>query len=436
MCPKTNKNKLYAAVVGYGNRGQIYADYSLVMPKEFGVCAIIDTNEAKLFEAKKRYGLPDSALFKSFADFLNSGIKCDFVINATMDQLHYSSALEILNAGFDMLIEKPIVSNAKQLIEIKDIADKKGLKVFVCHVLRYTPYFLKIKQIISSGGIGKVMTIEMNEHVGTSHYLTSYVRGKWNSEANCGSGFLLAKSCHDMDLVCWLNNSTEPESIASFGSRSQFIERNRPIDAAEFCLDCAIERQCPYSSVKHYLEEDVLPFLTWDRLNKPLDTITNEEKIEFLRSDIYGKCAYIAGGDIVDRQNIILNFKDGSTCTFNLVGGAAIAGRHIHIVGTLGEIEGRLEDDYFKLVTYNAEKRQYISEIISVEKEIVNTVKFGGHSGGDYAIVRDLVSYLNGDRSSLSITTLDDSVNGHICVYAAEKSRRDGKIVKIADIKK
>ena len=149
------KKKLYAAIVGYGNRGQVYGDYSLQCPDEFGVAAVIDPKEFKLREAKERYGLSDERLFCDFASFLKSGIKCDFVINATMDQFHYETTMEILGAGYDLLVEKPIVPNEKELLDIKNLAEKKGVRVFVCHVLRYSPFYTKIKEILNSGVIGK-----------------------------------------------------------------------------------------------------------------------------------------------------------------------------------------------------------------------------------------------------------------------------------------
>ena len=199
--------KIWGVVVGYGNRGQVYADYSLQEPEEFGIAAVVDPNEFKLQEAKARYGLTDECLFKDFATFAKSEIACDFVINATMDQYHYETAMEILKYGYDMLIEKPIVASAKELKDIEQLAKEKGAKVFVCHVLRYTPFYRKIKELLNEGTIGTIMTMEMNEHVSLTHYLVSYVRGKWNSEKECGSGFVLAKSCHDFDIMCWLNNA-------------------------------------------------------------------------------------------------------------------------------------------------------------------------------------------------------------------------------------
>jgi len=427
--------KMWATIVGYGNRGQVYADYSLDCPDELGIAAIVDPNEFKLQEAKKRYNLSDEQLFTSYAAFEAKNIPCDFVVNATMDQYHYETAMQILAGKRDMLMEKPIVPNEKQLMDIKNLADKNGCKVFICHVLRYTPYYRKIKELILSGAIGKVMTMEMNEHVCMAHYLTAYVRGKWNSEKNCGSGFMLAKCCHDLDLMCWLNNATMPDTVFSMGNRSQFVSANKPDGASEFCYQCKYERSCPYSAIKLYYEMNAMPFLTWDRLNKPLDSITPEEKMEFLKKDVYGRCAYDNLGDLVDRQNVMVSFKNGSTCSFTLVGGTTKADRYIHVVGTVGEIEGKLEENKFVLRKYTDGSFSGTFEEINVQNEIVSNAKYGGHSGGDFAIMRDLIAYLNGDRGSVSITSLDDSVNGHLCVYAAEKSRKERHSISVDSLK-
>lgn len=426
------QEKIWVVVVGYGNRGQVYADYSIDEPNELGIAAIVDPDEFKLQQAKKRYGLSDTCLFHNFEEFIKSGIKCDLVINATMDQYHYETAMKILNAGFDMLLEKPIVPEVQQLREIEKIAKEKQLHVFVCHVLRYTPFYRKIKEIINAGTIGEIMTMEMNEHVSLPHYLTSYVRGKWNSEEKCGSGFLLAKSCHDLDLMCWLNNGTTPMEVASVGNRSFFIPQQAPKGATEFCYECPHESTCDCSAILHYMKKNVMPFLVWDRLKKPLDEITDEEKMEFLKKDIYGQCAYTCGGDLVDRQSAIVTFNNGSVTTFNLVGGSTAPRRFLHIVGTKGEIVGNLEEDQFTVRCHSLGQELYGTEE-KIQIHPINNAKYGGHNGGDYAIMHDLVRYMNGDRSSVSITSIEDSINGHLCVFAAEQSRRSGTIVDIKE---
>lgn len=420
--------KIKIAVVGYGNRGQVYADYSLDEPNEVEVAAVIDPNEYKLQIAKARYGMSDERLFTSYAAFVESGVEADIVVNATMDQYHYETAMEILRSKHHMLMEKPIVAHKTELMDIQRLAEENGCMVFVCHVLRYSPFYKTVKGFIEGGKLGKIVSMEMNEHVWIPHYLGSYVRGKWNSETECGSSMLLAKCCHDMDLIYWLNGGT-PTRVFSFGHRSHFIKENKPEGATESCFDCPHETVCPYSAVDMHCRHDTMPFLTWDSLNKPYDEITPAEKESFLRQDIYGKCAYDCGGDVIDRQNLLIDFADGSVASFTLSCGTCRPDRYIHLVGTKGEIEGKLEENKFVFRSYDKATVGYREEIVNVSAQVVNKAKFGGHCGGDYAIMYDLVRYLNGESASPSITFLKDSVYSHLLVYAAEESRKTGGVV-------
>lgn len=422
--------KIKIAVVGYGNRGQVYADYSLDEPEQVEVAAVIDPNPYKLDVAKSRYGLSEKQVFLNYQDFLASGIETDIVINATMDQVHYQTAIEILESKKDMIIEKPIVANRDELMDIQRLAKQNGCTVFVCHVLRYSPFYKSIKEILSSGQLGKIISMEMNEHVWVPHYLTSYVRGKWGKESECGSPILLAKCCHDMDLVAWLNGS-KAASVSCFGHRSYFVAENKPNDATEYCFDCPHKQTCRYNALDLYYHNDTMPFLVWDELDKPYDEITLEEKEAFLRKHLYGKCVYDCGGDVMDRQNVIVDFVDGSVATFTLSCATVRPARYVHIIGTNGELEGKLEEDKFIYRTYKKESVSYEEKLVDVSQKVVNNALYGGHSGGDYGIMSDIVRYLNGDKVSESITLLDDSVESHLLVFAAEESRKDRKVVDL-----
>ena len=422
--------KIKIAVVGYGNRGQVYADYSLDEPQEVEVVAVVDCNAYKLETAKQRYGLSDKQVFLTYKEFVASGLEVDVVVNATMDQVHYETAMEILQSKRNMLIEKPIVAKKEELLDIQRLAKENGCAVFVCHVLRYSPFYKTIKQILQSGKLGNIVSMEMNEHVWVPHYLTSYVRGKWGKESECGSPILLAKCCHDMDLIAWLNGS-KAKSVSCFGHRSHFVEANKPKDATEYCFDCPYKETCQYNALDLYYKNNTMPFLVLDSFNKPYDEITLEEKEAFLRENDYGKCAYSCGGDVMDRQNILVDFENGSLATFTLSCGTVRPARYIHIVGTDGEIEGKLEEDKFVYRVYEKGGVTYKKEIVDVSQKVVNNAVYGGHSGGDYGIMYDLVRYLNGDRSSMSITLLDDSVASHLLVYAAEESRKARKVIDL-----
>jgi predicted dehydrogenase len=432
------------AILGFGGRGRGYGNYLKAEDTEF--VGIIDSNPFVLQDAKEMLGLSDDKLFLSLEAFLEKKPACDFIYNATMDQLHYETSIKILNAGYNMLLEKPVTPNVEELLEIERLAEEKGCIVLVCHCLRYTPFYRKIKEIIDSGEIGKVMNLQLNEHVWHGHFVNAYVRGKWRNEKECGSGLLLAKSCHDTDLICWLNNATRPVEVASFGNRSFYTPKNAPEGSTEYCWNCPKKDECIFDAYKFHLKLDCCPRYTYPTslFPKPLEEITEEEKREYLKTGEFGKCVYKTDMDIVDKQSVIVNFANGSTASLNVVGGVTKAGRHIHVICEYGEILGYTEEGKIIYRKFNKEAvnekykgDEYMytdTEIVPMTETMESAVDIG-HYGGDYFLVKDLLKLLRGEGTSVSLTALEDSVNSHLVVYAAEKSRLEKKIVTIEEIR-
>lgn len=424
--------KIKAIVVGFGDRGAVYAGYAFTNPDDFEIVGIVEPNQFKLQQAKERFNLSDNQLFTDIELCLKTKPDCDLFINTTMDQIHYQIMKPILEAGYNLLTEKPIVGRKDELLELQKLANKNHCHVFVCHVLRYTPFYRTIKQMILDNKIGKVISIQMDEHVGIAHYGGSYVRGKWNNEKECGSSFLLAKSCHDIDLMCWLNNSTEPSKVACFGGRYFFIEENAPKGSTERCIDCPYKDTCLYEAHRHYITHDWSSNITWPQINKKPEDITLEDKEKFLAETLYGKCIFkVKEADINDRLALIVNFKDGSVGNFNQIGGAPQAGRYIHIVGTTGEIVGNAESGIITYMPASMDSLECEKIVIDVNKEVNNNFGFVGHMGGDFAIIDSVVKYLKYNTPSISLTSLDDSINSHLVVFSAEESRKENKIVDI-----
>ena len=183
------------------------------------------------------------------------------------------------------------------------------------------------------------------------------------------------------------------------------------------------------------------PQYTWAALNKDKNAITEEEKLAYLKTSVFGKCVYKTDMDIVDRQSVIVNFANGSTATLNMVGGATKAGRHIHIVCEYGEIIGYIEENkiiYRKFnkdavkVKYTCDENMYTDTVIDINLlDNRESNASAGHNGGDFYIMKDLVSFLRGEGTSVSTTVISDSVNSHLICYAAEKSRTEKVIVNI-----
>ncbi len=410
-----------AAILGAGHRATIYGDVSLQYPDRLKIMAVADPSPERRNFAAKRYQIPADCLFPDVHALAAAGRLADAVINGTMDAQHVPTSLPLLALGYDMLLEKPFATNPDELASLYVAASRNRNRVFICHVLRYSSFYLGIRRALASGAIGKIITINMAEDISYHHMVVSYVRGMWNDETT-GTPLLLAKSCHDIDLMLWLTGGT-PESVYSFGGDYVFSPEKAPADAGSRCLsDCPREPICPYSAKKHYLDlQNHHEFYVWPRAG-----MTYEEKEASLRGDNpYGRCVWKCGHKGVDHQSVTIGFADGAVGVFTLTGGAPRDERRIQIVGTEGSITGVFEENRF-VVRRNDEKKIYVEKV--VEEKIPALEK---HGGGDEALVLDFCDYLRGGEPSLSFSELSDSLYGHLVIFAAEKSRKTGEVVRL-----
>ena len=418
--------KITAVIMGFGDRGQIYASYAKKEPEKFEIVGVVDTNPTRIEKAKELYGLDDKVCFLNPEEFFALDKFCDVVINATMDKLHVETTIPLLKKGYDVLLEKPITSDENELKTLEKTAKEHGRILMICHVLRYAPFYVKIKNILDGGELGKVENLYCSENVWIPHVLASYIRGKWGSEKECGSGMLMAKCCHDLDMIVWLLKGAKPVAVSSFGNRSIFSEENKPANAGTRCtVDCKIEKDCPYSARKLYLENDLFPFLIWaDIEGKDWTNVTYEEKEKSLNTDNpHGLCAY-QNRDLVDHQSVMIEFENGVTATLNMTGGASRAGRFLHIICERGEIEGFLEENCFKIRRFNPDNANYDEETVLITEDTS-----GAHSGGDLRLVEDFVARVGGGEPSVSCTSIEDSIIGHLITIAAEKSRKEKRVI-------
>lgn len=422
--------QIKAVVVGYGDRGSIYADYAAKFPEELKIEAVVDPDLYRLGLAKEKFNLSDAQCFTDFDALIQKGKIADCAIVATLDQLHYKQAKALLLQNYHLLLEKPIVNNSKELQELRQLATDKQRIIMVGHVLRYTPFYGAIKQAIADGEVGEIVHIETSELVGVSHSSSSYIRGKWNKENICGSGMLLAKCCHDIDLICWFNELTIPTEVVSYGDRNFILPEKAPSGSAERCYwDCPHIDTCKFSAKSLYVENDMFPHYSFPLIKKPHDKITTEEKLEALKTnDPMGVCAYKTGSDLVDHQSVMIKFENGSTAFHSMLTAVPRPGRKIHIIGTDGEIEGFFEREKFVIRKFDFKTSFYTEKEIDVSKQVDANV---GHGGGDIGLMRDFVAKMRGTPTSSASTDIRNSISGHECVYAAEYSRKKNTCVKV-----
>jgi predicted dehydrogenase len=420
-----------AIVVGAGHRALYYASYAQKHPEELKIVGVADPDERRRRLVLETYGCQPDMGFASAEELAARGRLAEVIINGTMDHQHVATTIPLLEAGYDVLLEKPIAIHVDELQQLHQVARRTGRLVMICHVLRYAPFYVAARSVIARGDLGEIMNLQTIEHVSYHHMAVGFVRGKWNREAG-GSTMLMAKCCHDLDLQAWMMSGNAPTRVASFGGRQFFRPEKAPAGAGTRCVvDCAIEAQCQYSARKHYLEQGKWGFYCWAGIEH-LKEATEQDKLEHLRTGPYGRCVWHCDNDVVDHQSVTVEFANGATATHNMVGGTARPSRAIHVVGTKGELQGVFEDNQLVLRFPDSRKgHEYREEKVNIGDFSDHHGAGGGHGGGDLRLVADFVHRVRGQAPSISCTTLEDSLAGHLIGFMADTARRDGRVVEL-----
>ena len=406
--------KLSVVLIGAGSRGDGYSDIIKENPDKFKIVGVAEPIDSRRNAYKQKHNLTEEQCYIGWEEMLSKPKMADLALICTMDDMHYEPAL------------KAIAQTAKECADIARAAEEKGVKVLVCHVLRYTPFFKKIKQTVMDGIIGDVMSVIHVEGVGNLHQSHSYIRGNWHKEAET-TPMLLAKCCHDIDIIQWILDKP-CKKVQSFGELTYFKEENAPKGAPKRCIDggCPIEDTCPYNCKKLYYDnKEGLWFRTACTKNiAKQEILTDEEVMQSLKTTDYGLCVFKANNDVVDHQIVNMEFEGGTTVTLTM-NAFNKGGRYIRLFGTKGELYANMTDEEITLYTFEDKKYSKIQSI-SLEESIM-----AGHGGGDTGIINELYEYLNGDYKGFCAADIDISVKNHLIGFAAEKSRHNDTVESV-----
>ncbi|MBP3773960.1 MAG: Gfo/Idh/MocA family oxidoreductase [Bacteroidaceae bacterium] len=408
------KKPISVVAIGAGNRMRTYMHYVEQHPDLVQLVAIVERDAIRRNAMATRFAITRQNIYKDYEDFFQRPVSADAVLICTPDDEHYRPCMMALERGYHVLLEKPIAQTIEQCEDIARVAQEKSLIVCVCHVMRYHPCFIKIKELIDGGTLGRLISINHIERVGLDRATHSYVRGIWN-RAETSNPMVLAKCCHDVDFLLWITKG-RCRKISSFGGLRWFRQDNAPAGSAERCVHCQVEPSCPYSAVNLYLERHdwISNFDVPD--GKTLDDVIRQE----LKDGRLGRCVFHCDNNVVDQQAVMMEMEDGVTISLSMDIFTQQDNRQISIRLTNGEIES---DEQKVKVTYFRERRQETFDFSGVISQPY-------HGGADLKIMEEFVQAIRGSRHHLP-SAISDSVESHRICFEAERSRLAGRTIEL-----
>ena len=407
-----NNKQVSIVAIGAGNRTNKYLEYVKQHPDNAKLVGVVELNEIRRNKIAEKFCLEPSACFTDYHDFFRSSLKVDAVMICTPENMHYEPCMMAIEAGYHVLLEKPIAQTPEECIAIGEAARRKNLIVTVCHVLRYHPYFIKLKELACSGELGNIISINHRTAVGVDRAAHSFVRGPWRKESETNP-MLISKCCHDIDFLLWLTK-TRCRKLTSFGSLRWFKSTNAPEGSAHRCIDCQVESQCPFSAVDLYrIRRDWIANFDVPQ-GKNIDEVIEEE----LEQGLYGRCIYHCDNDVVDHQIVSMEMESEVTINFSMDIFTLEDHRATQICLTEGEIEG--DETQIKVRRFRGGE-ETIYDFSDIKHKPF-------HAGADLDLMADFIEAIQTEGKYLR-TSIDLSVESHCICFEAERSRKEKRTI-------
>jgi predicted dehydrogenase len=424
----TSINPVRVAVLGAGGRGTVHG--RRVRRTGGVVVAVAEPDPLRRDRLADEHRIPAGARWAGWRELAaaeaSTGVRvADAVLVTTQDADHVEPCERFAALGYHILCEKPMAPTEAGAVRIADAVERAGVIFAVCHTLRYTAYTRRVREVVASGRIGDIVSVQHLEPVGWWHFAHSYVRGNWRREDE-SSSMLMAKCCHDLD---WLNFviGSRPTRVSSFGRLTHFRPENRPAGAGDRCLDCAVEPDCPYSAPRLYHSRLGDPRWNHSPVGAVTDTPTPAGVDAALATGPYGRCVYDCDNDVVDHQVVALDYANGVTATHTVTAFTPMRSRMTRIFGTHGFLEG----DGHELALYDFRTGPDIVPEAVIPPSDQPYDHLTAHDDGDRGAVEAFVrAVATGDPSPI-LSGPTESVDSHRAVWAAERARRTGRVIQL-----
>ena len=468
----TKSFPLTAILIGAGNRGMTtYGTFALEHEEQLNFVAVAEPNELRRDKFARLHEIGAEDCYHDWQEILSQDKMADLAFICTQDQMHTEPTIKALKKGYDVLLEKPMAHTLEDNVKIVQAVEETGRMLGVGHVLRYTEFFSTIREAIKDGLLGDIITITHRENVSYFHMAHSFVRGNWNRRDKA-SPMILAKCCHDLDLLYWLVDSL-PRKISSFGSLRHFTEKNAPEGAPEYCVEgCPHQEECQYHAPRIYVEitpilhtaekSDNKLFKFFARMRrkhpkrveflshliKPLKELrywekwpveplyhgheedySDEAKMEILKKSPYGRCVYHCDNDVVDHQMVAIEFENGVVANLTMQGFSENEGRTLRIDGTKATLKGWFMGSGQKIVLYD-----HLSGTERVLFEQKLSLSMAQHGGGDPRFIDNFLTSVV-EQTLNPMTSARASLESHLMAFAAEKSRLEGIVVDMKEFR-
>jgi predicted dehydrogenase len=414
-----------AILIGAGNRGyEAYGPYALQHPDQIRFTAVVEPHEGRRQRFARAHEIAPERQFRTWQELYARGRTADVVVNCTLDRMHLESTLPALAQGYDVLLEKPMAHSLEANVRLVRAAERHGRLLMVCHVLRYTAFFSRLHDIVASGRLGRIITVEHRENLVYWHMAHSYVRGNWRN-SRLESPMILAKCCHDLDLLFW--NLGPVRRLSSFGSLVHYRPENAPPGAPERCTDgCPVADDCPWYAPRLYLQD----YTGW-----PVSVLSEDPSLEARRRALetgpYGRCVYRCDNDVVDHQTVNMELETGATAVLFMQGHGHEESRTLRYDGTRATLRG--------VFRYGLDDQIEIHDHLTGRVERIDPPPAAsGHGGGDSGIMAAFVRALRAGPGRQSppgdgaMTTARESLESHLMAFAAEHARLSGSVVDLA----
>lgn len=374
------------------------------------IVGIFDVNRIRA-EYIRNNTTPNIPIFTDF-DHMMKETKPDIAIITTVDRYHHEYIIRVLEYGCDVIVEKPMTIDDEKCRAVLEAEKRIGKKVVVTFNYRFNPYVTRIKELMREGVIGKVLSVDFEYLLDTSHG-ADYFR-RWHRWKENSGGLLVHKSTHHFDLVNWWLEE-EPEEIYANGTL-RFYGPTRE-NKGERCSTCKHSDSCEFA-VKYNEDRFLREFYF------------NTEKEDGYFRD---RCVFSDEIDIEDSMSVVVRYSAGTLLTYSLIAYSPYEGWKVAINGTGGRLEA---SEYHS--GHKAGKPTNSIHVFNRKGEIVTydiEKAEGGHGGGDERLQRmlfkgDVPDPLNHFAGS------NDGAKSIMIGICANKSIKDKKPYFIKDILK